>query len=37
VNRRVTDVRIQPDSWWGLVRTWRIPPDHLTERDRAER
>ncbi len=35
VNRRVTDVRIQPDSWWGLVRTWRIPPNQLTERDRA--
>ncbi|HET7252073.1 MAG TPA: peptide ABC transporter substrate-binding protein [Gemmatimonadales bacterium] len=37
VNRRVTDVRIQPDSWWGLVWTWRIPPDQLTERDRAGR
>ena len=37
VNRRVTDVRIQPDSWWGLVHTWRIPPDRLTERDRAGR
>jgi len=37
VNRRVADVRIQPDSWWGLVRTWRIPPNRLTERDRAGR
>jgi peptide/nickel transport system substrate-binding protein len=37
VNRRVADVRIQPDSWWGLVRSWRIPPNQLTERDRAER
>lgn len=37
VNRRVADVRIQPDSWWGLVRTWRIPPNQLTERDRAGR
>jgi ABC-type transport system substrate-binding protein len=37
VNRRVADVRIRPDSWWGFVRTWRIPPDQLTERDRAER
>lgn len=37
VNRRVADVRIQPDSWWGLVRTWRIPPTQLTERDRAGR
>jgi peptide/nickel transport system substrate-binding protein len=37
VNRRVADVQIQPDSWWGLVRTWRIPPNQLTERDRAGR
>lgn len=37
VNRRVADVHIQPDSWWGLVRTWRIPPNQLTERDRAGR
>jgi ABC-type transport system substrate-binding protein len=37
VNRRVTDVRIQPDSWWALVRSWRIPPNQLTERDRVER
>jgi ABC-type transport system substrate-binding protein len=37
VNRRVSDVRIQPDSWWGLVRTWRILPKQLTERDRAGR
>ncbi len=37
VNRRVADVRIQPDSWWGLVRAWRIPPNQLIERDRAGR
>ena len=37
VNRRVADVHIQPDSWWGLVRTWRIPPNQLIERDRAGR
>lgn len=37
VNRRVTGVRIQPDSWWALVRSWRIPPNQLTERDRAGR
>jgi peptide/nickel transport system substrate-binding protein len=37
VNGRVADVRIRPDSWWGLVRSWRVPPDRLTERDRAER
>jgi peptide/nickel transport system substrate-binding protein len=37
VHRRVTDVRIRPDSWWALVWTWRIPPDNLIDRDRAER
>ena len=35
VNARVTDVRIRPDSWWALVRTWRIPPERLIARDRA--
>ncbi len=37
VNRRVTDVVIRPDAYWALVRTWRIPADQLTDRDRAER
>src|SRR5207245_10632264 len=37
VNRRVTDVVIRPDATWPLVRTWRIPADQLTDRDRAER
>ena len=37
VHRRVANVRIQPDSWWALVRTWSIPTSQLTERDRAER
>jgi peptide/nickel transport system substrate-binding protein len=37
VHRRVADVRIRPDSWWALVRTWRIPPDQRIERDRVER
>src|SRR5213082_753769 len=37
VNRRVTDVVIRPDEYWALVRTWRIPADQLTDRDRAER
>src|SRR5574341_628094 len=37
VHRRVADVRIRPDSWWALVRTWRIPPDKLIDRDRVER
>ena len=36
-HRRVADVRIRPDSWWALVRTWRIPPEQLIDRDRAER
>src|SRR5439155_255137 len=36
VNRRVTDVVIRPDDYWALVRTWRIPADQLTDRDRAE-
>ncbi|HEX9610800.1 MAG TPA: ABC transporter substrate-binding protein [Gemmatimonadales bacterium] len=37
VHQRVADVRFRPDSWWALIRTWRIPPDRLIERDRAER
>jgi peptide/nickel transport system substrate-binding protein len=37
VHSRVADVRIRPDSWWALVRTWRIPADRLIDRDRVER
>jgi ABC-type oligopeptide transport system substrate-binding subunit len=37
VHQRVADVRFRPDSWWALIRTWRIPPDQLIDRDRAER
>jgi peptide/nickel transport system substrate-binding protein len=37
VQQRVADVRIRPDSWLALVRTWRIPADRLTDRDRVER
>jgi peptide/nickel transport system substrate-binding protein len=37
VHRRVADVRIRPDSWWALVRTWRIPPKQQIDRDRIER
>jgi hypothetical protein len=37
VHRRVADVQIRPDSWWALVRTWRIPADRLIDRDRAGR
>src|SRR5437899_375538 len=36
-HRRITDVTIRPDSWRPLLRTWRIPGDRLTDRDRAER
>jgi len=28
---------IRPDSWLALLRTWRIPADRLTDRDRVER
>jgi peptide/nickel transport system substrate-binding protein len=37
IHSRVADVRIRPDSWWALVRTWRIPSDRLIDRDRVER
>src|SRR6266480_3380030 len=37
VHRRVADVRIRPDAPYALVRTWRIPPDRLIDRDRVER
>ena len=34
IDSRIAEVRIRPDSWASLIRTWRIPPDRLTERDR---
>ncbi len=37
VHKRIGDVTIRPDSWLALLRTWRIPPDRLTDRDRVER
>ena len=37
VDRRVTDVRLRPDSWWAYLRTWRIPLDRITDRDRVGR
>jgi peptide/nickel transport system substrate-binding protein len=37
VHKRVADVTIRPDSWLALLRTWRIPADRLTDRDRVER
>jgi peptide/nickel transport system substrate-binding protein len=36
IHRRVENVAIRPDSWWALVRTWRIPPGQLIDRDRVE-
>jgi len=36
-HNRVVDVRLRPDSWAALLRTWRIPPDRLIDRDRVER
>lgn len=36
-DKRVEDVRIRPDSWLALLRTWRIPVDRQTDRDRVER
>jgi hypothetical protein len=36
VDRRVAGVTIRPDSWLALLRTWRIPADKLTERDRVD-
>jgi len=37
VHKRIVDVAIRPDSWLALLRTWRIPADRLTDRDRVER
>ncbi len=37
VHRRFADVRLRPDSYWAWVRTWRVPPDRLIDRDRAGR
>ena len=37
VHRRVADLQIRPDAFWSLVRTWRVPPDRLIDRDRVER
>jgi len=37
IHSRVQDVRIRPDSWAALLRTWRIPSDRLIDRDRVGR
>jgi len=36
VHQRIENVQIRPDSWAALLRTWRIPPDRLIDRDRVE-
>ena len=37
VHNRVENVQFRPDSWAALLRTWRIPPDRMIDRDRVER
>jgi peptide/nickel transport system substrate-binding protein len=37
VHKRVDSVQFRPDSWAARLRTWRIPPDRLIDRDRVER
>ena len=37
VHKRVDNVQFRADSWAAVLRTWRIPPDRLIDRDRVER
>ena len=37
IDRRVTGVRLRPDSYWAYVRSWRIAPGQLIARDRLAR
>lgn len=37
VHKRFDNVQMRPDSWAALLRTWRISPDRLIDRDRVER
>jgi peptide/nickel transport system substrate-binding protein len=37
IDRRITNVRLRPDSYWAYVRSWRIAPDQLIARDRLVR
>jgi len=37
IDRRITNVRLRPDSYWAYVRDWRIAPDRLIARDRLVR
>src|ERR1041384_3417173 len=34
VDQRFTNVRLRSDDWWAYLRTWRVPADKLTDRDR---
>ncbi len=36
VDKRIENVQFRPDSWAALLRTWRIPPDRMIDRDRVE-
>ena len=35
IDKRYDNVTVRPDQWSATLWTWRIPPDRLTERDRA--
>jgi peptide/nickel transport system substrate-binding protein len=37
VHKRIENVQLRADSWAALLRTWRIPPERLIDRDRVER
>ncbi len=37
IDRRITNVRLRPDSYWAYVRDWRIPADRLIARDKLVR
>ncbi|MBX7117683.1 MAG: peptide ABC transporter substrate-binding protein [Gemmatimonadaceae bacterium] len=37
IDRRFADVTLRGDGWLAHVRQWRVPPEQLTERDKAGR
>lgn len=37
IDRRISNVRLRPDSYWAYVRDWRVAPDRLIARDRLVR
>jgi peptide/nickel transport system substrate-binding protein len=37
IDRRVTNVRLRPDSYWAYVRNWRIAPSQFNARDQLVR